>query len=420
MDWDNIDDEMTPWRTKVKNLQTQLGIGASKGCFDCDHFTSCHKSICNKPILKGDWTYVGHQYGEALVGGKKAKILFVSLDRGGQGDGYEKFKATQKGFRTAAYKRENSHMGGVDVELEYLLDKTTSRKDRCQQFALTNSVRCRRKSGSMKYEATPIMEQNCESHTKAIIQELEPDIIIAQGRENPCNSMRRLFNPEIVERYRGYGTSAEIGQSKDCLFLLTAHPAFYSRKDFNWKNGYLPEGLKEAFERAKEIYSGVRQSDQIKETNAPRQVHGSHHQRRDRFFNTNETNAPGAYKKMFDQGVIAIFGYATGPQKLMGSTADQRVFAYVNDKGILAAGRIIDGQVIPGNTVFGQCREYHVKVEWETIVAEDKGITKEEVQQEHNYGLPIRNTFCQMHCCPDVTNWIADELQRRKASHDNP
>ncbi len=38
----NIDTEMTPWRTKVKNLQTQLGIGASKGCFDCKHFKSCH------------------------------------------------------------------------------------------------------------------------------------------------------------------------------------------------------------------------------------------------------------------------------------------------------------------------------------------------------------------------------------------
>ena len=131
MDWENIDAEMTPWKTEIKNLQTQLGIGASKGCFDCDHFTSCHKSICNKPILKGDWTYVGHQYGEALVGRKKAKILFVSLDRGGQGDGYEEFDQTQNSFRESAYCRYNPHMGGVDVELKHLLDKTTSRKDRC-------------------------------------------------------------------------------------------------------------------------------------------------------------------------------------------------------------------------------------------------------------------------------------------------
>ena len=262
MNWDNIDAEMTPWRTRVKNLQTQLGIGASKGCFDCDHFKCCHKSIRNQPILKGDWTYVGHQYGEALVGGKKARILFVSLDRGGQGDGYEKFEATQQGFRTAAYKRENSHMGGVDVELEHLLDET-SPKDRCQQFALTNSVRCRRKSGSMKYEATWIMEQNCESHTKAIIQKLEPDIIIAQG-SHPRESICRLFSPNVKKYDNGRSgrsfRSVEIGQGRirqgqKVLFLLTAHPARYP--SFGWKKGYLPNELDKAFKRAKEIYSGI-------------------------------------------------------------------------------------------------------------------------------------------------------------------
>lgn len=426
MNWDKIDAEMTCWRTKVKNLQTHLGIGASRGCFDCKHFKCCHASISNQPILKGDWTYIGHQYGKALVGGKKAKILFVSMDRTGTGKKYEKFDQTQKEFRSAAYERTNPHMGGVDVELKYLLDNETSCEDRCQQFALTNSVRCRPRSNSAASQSTSEMKRNCASHTQAIIKALEPDIIIAQGAY-PREGLHNLFSPNIVNtknnigRYKQY-RSAEIGQAeiqgKKCLFLLTSHPAHYP--GFSWKKGYLPDELKEIFAQAREIYSGVRQSDQIGETNAPRQVHGSHHQRGDRFFNTNETNAPDAYKKMFDQGVIAIFGYATGPQKLMGSTADQRVFAYVNDKGILADGRIVDGQVIPGNTVFGQCREYHVKVEWETIVAEDKGITKEVVKGEHDYGLPIRNTFCQMYCPPDVTNWIADELQRRKASHGNP
>lgn len=258
MNWDNIDAEMTPWRTKVKNLQTQLGIGASKGCFHCDHFTSCHASICNQPILKGDWTYVGYQYEKALVGGKKAKILFVSLDRTGTGCGYEKFASAQNSFRSAAYERTNPHMGGVDVELKYLLDKTSS-KDRCQQFALTNSVRCRRKSGSSNYEAKWIMEQNCESHTKALIQELEPDIIIAQG-DNPRKSMCRLFSPKIVKRYqRPSWPSVEIRQDERILFLLTAHPAYYSRKGFRWERGDdLPtDKLKKAFERVKKIYSGV-------------------------------------------------------------------------------------------------------------------------------------------------------------------
>ena len=52
----------------------------------------------------------------------------------------------------------------------------------------------------------------------------------------------------------------------------------------------------------------------------------------DWFFNTNETNAPNAYQKMFDQGVIAISGYETGAANLTGSAKGQRVFAYVNRK----------------------------------------------------------------------------------------
>ena len=418
MNWDNIDAEMTPLRIKVKNLQTQLGIGASKGCFDCDHFTSCHASISNQPILKGDWTYVGHQYGKASVGGKKAKILFVSMDRTGTGKKYEKFGQTQKEFRSAAYERSNPHMGGADVELEHLLDETSS-EDRCQRFALTNSVRCRPCSGYAASKSTSVMKKNCESHTEKIIQALEPDIIIAQG-DNPRKSMCRLFSPRIVAKYDNGRSgrsfrSAKIGQGRirqgqEVLFLLTAHPANYS--GFGWKKGYLPYELQKIFAQAREIYSGVRQSDQIEETNAPSQVHGSHRQRGDRFFNTNETNAPGAYERMFDQGVIAIYGYANGPSNLEGSTADQRVFAYVSGRGIVAVGRIVDGQVVPSDTVFGQPREYHVQVAWETIVPADRAVTRQEVRQEFDYGLP-RSVFCQMYCPPDVTNWIADELRRR-------
>ena len=38
----------------------------------------------------------------------------------------------------------------------------------------------------------------------------------------------------------------------------------------------------------------------------------------DWIFNTNETYAPNAYRKMFDQGVIAIHGYETGATNLSG------------------------------------------------------------------------------------------------------
>src|SRR5450755_2317544 len=54
-------------------------------------------------------------------------------------------------------------------------------------------------------------------------------------------------------------------------------------------------------------------------------------------FNTNETYAPGAYVKMFEQGVIAIYGYETGPENLRGSKPGERVLAFVNRKGVMAA-----------------------------------------------------------------------------------
>ena len=129
----------------------------------------------------------------------------------------------------------------------------------------------------------------------------------------------------------------------------------------------------------------------------------------DWFFLTNETYAPGAYRKMFEQSVIAIGRYKNGPANLEGSAAGERVFAYVNGKGILAVGRIIDGQPVSGNTVFGWEREFHVKVAWETIVADDRGVTKRKVSQELNYNLPVRNVFCRI---PHViADWIVGELQ---------
>jgi hypothetical protein len=132
----------------------------------------------------------------------------------------------------------------------------------------------------------------------------------------------------------------------------------------------------------------------------------------DWFFNTNETNAPGAYRKMFDQSAIAIYGYETGPENLTGSKPDERVFAYVNRKGVLAVGRVVDGNVTPGSTIFGEEGEFHLRVQWEAVVTDDRGVTSQEVLQRHNYKLPVRSVFCGM-SRHDVAEWIASELRQR-------
>ncbi|MDE0555327.1 MAG: hypothetical protein OXI24_13985 [Candidatus Poribacteria bacterium] len=265
MNWTVIDNEMTPWRKKVKDLQTQLGSGNSEDCFSCEHFPKCKESVdSNADIRKGDWTYVGRQYGKALINGKKARILFVSMERPWDGTNrWQDFKDTQKDFREGAYTRSNPHMGGVDAELTYLLDKTTSPADRCQQFALTNAVRCVSYFHNSDAQSTLEMQKNCSNHTKEIIQVLKPDIIIAQGRGNPCESMRSLFSFDIEKKYREESTSVEIveiGKDKDGrIFLLTPHPAFYTYPDnsFKWKWNDLPtDSLEKAFKQAREIYLG--------------------------------------------------------------------------------------------------------------------------------------------------------------------
>ena len=253
---DVVDTVMTPWREKVKALQTQQGTGASEGCFNCDHFKSCSESIKRdhnkKKLYKGDWTYVGRQYGRASVSGKKAKILFVSMERPGDHE-HEEFETTQKAFRESAFDPGNPHMAGVAVQLAYLIDEETA-VNRCQQFALTNSVRCHppsRKSGS---KSTPEMIWNCREHTKAIIEALYPDIVIVQGRDRDCG-----FEAKILKQYEGYRTTAEIGiarvRGKEVLIIHTAHPAYYRRRwGFQWK-GRLPAGMESAFKRAKEMYA---------------------------------------------------------------------------------------------------------------------------------------------------------------------
>ena len=131
----------------------------------------------------------------------------------------------------------------------------------------------------------------------------------------------------------------------------------------------------------------------------------------DWFFNTNETHALGAYTKMFEQGVIAIYGYDNGPDNLEGTEPGQRVFAYVNERGILACGRVVDGQVVSSDTVFGKELEFHLRVEWETVVPDHLGVTTSEVRQQFGKGLPVRNVFCGLY--GGIPDWISQELIQR-------
>ena len=148
-------------------------------------------------------------------------------------------------------------MGGADVVLKFLLDKTTTRENRCQQFALTNSVRCGPVSEDSKSYSTPTMADNCQNHTGEIIDELRPDIIVTQGVGFPRRQIMNLYKPKLFFETESKGQSqgkrsAEIRRGNGIIFLLTAHPAHHP--EFAWKQGRLPCYLHKAVRKARDLY----------------------------------------------------------------------------------------------------------------------------------------------------------------------
>ena len=184
------------------------------------------------------------------------------------------------------------------------------------------------------------------------------------------------------------------------------------RRIVRWLKGY---GIKVDFVPFS-IYSTEGSSDLIFELDGlkvPTSVNASNPATANLFFNTNETWSPGAYRKMFQQKAIAIFGYETGPQNLMGARKGQRVFAYVNRRGVMAAGVIVDGEVRPGTTIFGENEEYHLAVNWTAIVSEQNAVSRQQVQEKAHYNLPVRTTFCSMNN-PEAADWICAQLVERQ------
>lgn len=119
-------------------------------------------------------------------------------------------------------------------------------------------------------------------------------------------------------------------------------------------------------------------------------------------FNTNETHAPGAFKRMFERDLAAIYGYANGPANLEGAAANDKVFAYVNQQGLRAIGTVLDPQVRGGSGIFidddGKQLpdEYHLNVRWEVVPA-DQAISATDVANKFGYSLPVRSVFAKLH-----------------------
>ena len=119
--------------------------------------------------------------------------------------------------------------------------------------------------------------------------------------------------------------------------------------------------------------------------------------------NTDETHSPGAWQRFLDRGVAAIWGYTDGPKTLQqGAKAGDTIYAYLNGRGIVACGEVVDGDVHKagkGESVFPECRddnEWHLQVEWTPVPEGGHPVSNREVRKATGAGLPVRNTFCRL------------------------
>jgi hypothetical protein len=127
----------------------------------------------------------------------------------------------------------------------------------------------------------------------------------------------------------------------------------------------------------------------------------SHFASVDWFFNTDESESPGAYLRMIDQSCIALWKFQNqekDPEETLSRPeAGQRVFYYLNGVGIIATGLFTAEPPIASNSIFGKKTELEFRRSVRDLLKVDTrhALTVKEVGQM-GYALPYRNTLCEI------------------------
>ena len=125
----------------------------------------------------------------------------------------------------------------------------------------------------------------------------------------------------------------------------------------------------------------------------------------DWFFNSNETYAPGAWG----------YGEAITKAKMDLPARGDRVFVYVNRKGIIAAGKVAEEISEQGSGIFNKNTngdEYHRKVDWLVKVPVKRAVSASDVST-FGYNLPVRCTIGRWNDSK-VAERVADLLKNRE------
>jgi uracil-DNA glycosylase len=263
----DVSDQMkTAQRTAVQKLYRKLSIEPSSSRLFCRPEKKCQCLAQGRSYWTGTWPYIGANYGKAKVSRLSIRILFVAMERGAKKAPEKKFTETQKVFRECTESPQNPHMGGTSQLMGCLLEGE-GRQSYSRKFALTNAVKCVRRTGNQNSSSTATMISECGEHLREEIMDLRPHLVITQG-VHPGKTVVKLFKADSLEtfpnkrrgkRMRGEAEVLLANQAgRRFVILTTPHPAHmpgwkWSRE---WKEG-LPKFLQNALTCATSAISGT-------------------------------------------------------------------------------------------------------------------------------------------------------------------
>jgi hypothetical protein len=162
--------------SKLRKYYDKMGIGTSPNSplFHCDYMEGCNGLAAPRGLTRGAEAYVGELYGEPI------KLVVVSLDTGGYGEGALGDCLIRR--RNAVMERHaNPHMKGT-IKVLAALYGHEGETDLLKRFAMINCAKCAGRDLD-KSMIPGELYANCREYGMEELRLLTPDLIITQGKK---------------------------------------------------------------------------------------------------------------------------------------------------------------------------------------------------------------------------------------------
>ena len=156
----------------------KIGVNREGITFDCEHSVCCKAAAAKdkgRSLCRGAEAHVGEKYGDPI------RIVFISLDTGGSENEYgADLLERRKTIQAVTYRGANPHMRGTIATLKHLYG-CRPESDLLTRFAMTNSAKCSWKDDDANMVPNKLYK-NCREHGLAELKELNPQLVVTQGR----------------------------------------------------------------------------------------------------------------------------------------------------------------------------------------------------------------------------------------------